>query len=119
MFLIFIQFLLGTFSQVTNAACGVDCEWAFDSNVLTIKGTNMNNYTSLNQPWKEYNQDIVKIEIAEGMQSIGSYVFYGLINVMEITNCDAGTLYLLHDHHLHFKIMRNDTLNQPHDRMWN
>lgn len=33
-----------------------------------------------------------------------------LINVMEITNCDAGTLYLLHDNHLHFKIMRNDTL---------
>lgn len=33
-----------------------------------------------------------------------------LINVMEITNCDAGTLYLLHDNSLHFKIMRNDTM---------
>lgn len=35
-----------------------------------------------------------------------------LINVMEITKCDAGTLYLLHDNALHFKIMRNDTMKK-------
>jgi len=31
--------------------------------------------------------------------------------VMELSNCDAGTLYLLEDGALHFKIMRNNTLN--------
>lgn len=31
--------------------------------------------------------------------------------VMELSNCDAGTLYLLEDEALHFRIMRNDTLH--------
>lgn len=31
--------------------------------------------------------------------------------VMELSNCDAGTLYLLEDGALHFKIMRNHTMN--------
>lgn len=30
--------------------------------------------------------------------------------VMELANCDAGTLYLLEDNALHFRIMRNNTL---------
>ncbi len=33
-----------------------------------------------------------------------------LINVMIITKCDAGTLYLLDEDGLHFQIMRNDTM---------
>ena len=33
-----------------------------------------------------------------------------LISVMEISHCDAGTLYLLNQDRLHFTIMRNDTL---------
>ena len=31
--------------------------------------------------------------------------------VMDLSNCDAGTLYLLEDGALHFKIMRNNTMN--------
>ena len=31
--------------------------------------------------------------------------------VMELSNCDAGTLYLLEEGALHFKIMRNNTMN--------
>lgn len=31
--------------------------------------------------------------------------------VMELSNCDAGTLYLLENGALHFKIMRNNTMN--------
>lgn len=34
-----------------------------------------------------------------------------LLCVMELSNCDAGTLYLLEDGALHFKIMRNNTMN--------
>ena len=33
-----------------------------------------------------------------------------LIRVMELTNCDAGTLYLRSEDTLRFKIMRNNTL---------
>ena len=33
-----------------------------------------------------------------------------LISVMEISNCDAGTLYLLEEEKLHFVIMRNNTM---------
>ena len=31
--------------------------------------------------------------------------------MMELTNCDAGTLYLLKEDRLHFRVMRNNTLN--------
>ena len=34
-----------------------------------------------------------------------------LLCVMELSNCDAGTLYLLENEALHFKIMRNNTMN--------
>lgn len=34
-----------------------------------------------------------------------------LLCVMELSNCDAGTLYLLEDGALHFKIMRNNTMH--------
>ena len=34
-----------------------------------------------------------------------------LLCVMELSNCDAGTLYLLENGALHFKIMRNNTMN--------
>ena len=33
-----------------------------------------------------------------------------LISVMEISHCDAGTLYLLEEEELHFVIMRNNTM---------
>ena len=33
-----------------------------------------------------------------------------LISVMEISHCDAGTLYLLEEEKLHFVIMRNNTM---------
>ena len=33
-----------------------------------------------------------------------------LISVMEISGCDAGTLYLLNQDRLYFTIMRNDTM---------
>ena len=34
-----------------------------------------------------------------------------LLCVMELSNCDAGTLYLLEEGALHFKIMRNNTMH--------
>ena len=34
-----------------------------------------------------------------------------LLCVMELSNCDAGTLYLLKEEALHFRIMRNDTMH--------
>ena len=61
------------------------------------------------------SQDILKKVLEVGISLSAEKDFNRLlekilINVMEITNCDAGTLYLLHDNSLHFKIMRNDTM---------
>ncbi|MBR5267331.1 MAG: GAF domain-containing protein [Lachnospiraceae bacterium] len=61
------------------------------------------------------SQDILKKVLEVGISLSAEKDFNRLlekilINVMEITNCDAGTLYLLNDSKLHFKIMRNDTL---------
>ena len=61
------------------------------------------------------SQDILKKVLEVGISLSAEKDFNRLlekilINVMEITNCDAGTLYLLYDNSLHFKIMRNDTM---------
>ena len=43
-------------------------------------------------------------------QDLDSLLEYILQCMMDLTHCDAGTLYLLDGGALHFKIMRNDTL---------
>ena len=41
-----------------------------------------------------------------------------LISVMEISHCDAGTLYLLEEEKLHFVIMRNNTMKTYSGQVW-
>ncbi len=59
----------------------------------------------------DYTDKILDIIFAINSESD----YYSLLNVIlakmrDITHCDAGTLYVLEDSQLHFKIMQNDSL---------
>lgn len=60
--------------------------WTSATNTLTIGGTgDMNSYDEENlPPWYDYRNDIDRIEVGEGVESIGWFAFYGLYNAKEI-----------------------------------
>ena len=80
-----------TIAQQTQI-CGdstESCSWSFDETNQTLKITGtgaMTNFVSAEEiPWKEYKEKISKIEIQEGITSIGNYCFNGLTTAQSIT----------------------------------
>lgn len=61
--------------------CGDELTWQLDEDgILNVYGEGtMFDYYMYDQvsPWYEYNSDIKEIKIGEGVESIGSYAFYG------------------------------------------
>jgi len=77
---LFILSVYSLFCYVTIFAQSGDTgplSWKITSNVLTISGNgDMPNYHSINlPPWIDYNTSITKVEICEGVTSIGEYAF--------------------------------------------
>ncbi len=61
---------------------------------------------------KENIEKLLDIGIALSAEKDASALLVLILDsVMELTNCDAGTLYLLEEDGLHFRIMRNHTLH--------
>ncbi|MCI8549070.1 MAG: GAF domain-containing protein [Lachnospiraceae bacterium] len=61
---------------------------------------------------QEHMEKILKIGVQlSAERDLNRLLDQLLTCVMELANCDAGTLYLLEDNFLHFKIMRNHTLH--------
>lgn len=59
-----------------KGSCGKNVRFVFDKGVLTITGQGeMYSYCSQNL-WKEYKNDIVKVNIGEGITSLGREVFH-------------------------------------------
>lgn len=102
----------GAASGATNAAtsgnCGAtghesDVTWSFDktSGTLTISGTGpMADYTvngtGDDRPWKDYAESITKVQISEGVTSLGKSAFQNLTALKE-TNIPA-SITKLGDH---------------------
>ena len=62
--------------------------WVFDADAgtLTISGNgSMGSFSSTNQPWVDYKSLITKVEIEEGVTTIGNYAFYKFAKIQEIT----------------------------------
>lgn len=102
----------GTGSGATSAAMSGDCgatgnesavKWSFDktSGTLTISGTGaMADYTvngtGDDRPWKDYAESITKVQISEGVTSLGKSAFQNLTALKE-TNIPA-SITKLGDH---------------------
>ena len=98
----------GTISAATSGNCGAtghesDVTWSFDktSGTLTISGTGpMADYTvdgtGDDRPWKDYAESITKVQISEGVTSLGKSAFQNLTALKE-TNIPA-SITKLGDH---------------------
>ncbi len=79
-------------AEVQTGSCGDNLTWQYDTDTkaLTITGTGKmsNYYYYLDEgyaPWYEYQGDIAKILIADGVTSIGNYAFYYCTSLTSIT----------------------------------
>lgn len=72
--------------EVASGSCGDDLVWTLDeTGLLTIAGTgDMEDYL-LNAPWYSSAGDIQRIQICEGVASIGSYAFMQCSSVSEVS----------------------------------
>ena len=98
----------GTTSAATSGTCGAtghesDVTWSFDksSGTLTISGNGaMADYTvngtGDDRPWKDYAESITKVQISEGVTSLGKSAFQNLTALKE-TNIPA-SITKLGDH---------------------
>jgi|GEM_PF-1162542 len=78
-----------TIHYVDFGACGESVFWTYDleSHKLLISGFgDMANYSSsASYPWHEYGSEIVSIDIAEGVTSIGDYAFLGCSSLVNMS----------------------------------
>ena len=70
---------------------GPEFRWSLNDGVLTLSGVGeMNNYYSYElPPWYSNKDEILEINIIEGLTSIGSFAFKDLTNVTKITIPDG------------------------------
>lgn len=66
-------------SAVESGACGDGVAWVLNAGTLSITGSgNMTDYKESNlPPWYEFRGQIVRLNIAHGVTSIGNFAFYG------------------------------------------
>lgn len=93
----------GTISAATSGNCGAtgsDVNWNFDTatGTLTISGNGaMADYTvngtGDDRPWKDYAESITKVQISEGVTSLGNSAFQDLTALKE-TNIPASITQL-------------------------
>ncbi|MCQ2192391.1 MAG: leucine-rich repeat protein [Paludibacteraceae bacterium] len=72
--------------NIASGKCGTDLTWTLDSRgILTISGTGaMSNYTAGKAPWQNYVSLIERVELAEGVTSIGNNAFSTCTNLKEV-----------------------------------
>ena len=78
---------------VASGTCGDHVSWTLDKEgTLTISGTGeMGDYYMNTAPWSSHSLEIKQILIQDGVTSIGSHAFYGLLNMNRVTIPDSVT----------------------------
>ena len=81
--------LLGTtaFAEAneTSGKCGENLSWTFANGVLSIEGTGAMEDYIFPAPWDSLKDKVTKLNLSEGMTSIGSYAFKDMRNVTSVT----------------------------------
>ena len=73
--------------QIKGGYCGDHVLWGFyDTGELEFKGFgDMYDYDTGNAPWAEYQFQITRITVGEGITSIGSNAFWWIQNATSVT----------------------------------
>ena len=82
------------YKEMPLGTCGDDLTWVFDelTGTLTISGTGaMNNYSSNNRPWENYEYSIKNVVISNGVTTIGNYALYDCYSLTSVTIPDSVT----------------------------
>lgn len=84
---------LGTLpiSAAEGGSCGDGLTWTLNAGTLTISGTgDMTDYKDrMPAPWHEFREDVIRLEIAPTVTSIGSFAFYGCKNLTSVQIPDS------------------------------
>ena len=82
-----------TAAAITSGECGAqgnNVRWAYKNGTLTISGSGyMRDFNGASPPWREYDNQIYRVYIQEGVTSIGSYAFGQIWWINEIRLPDA------------------------------
>ncbi len=79
--------------SLDSGTCGWNLTWTFSADgTLTISGTgDMTDFGEYGMPWYDYVEDIRRVEIEDGVTSIGDYAFDGCYNMTELEIPDSVT----------------------------
>ena len=72
---------------IASGTAGDDISWVLDdSYCLTLTGTGeMYDYKSGTRPWQAYVEQILSVEIGEGITSVGNYAFFSCDNLLSVS----------------------------------
>ena len=86
-------------AYVASGSCSENLTWTLDSDgELTISGSgrmtdfrNSASWLVTPAPWEAYNEQITRITIQEGVESIGGYAFSGCSNLLDVSISNSVT----------------------------
>ena len=96
LFLIIANFLaLQVTAETYSGTCGTNLNWSLntETGILDIVGSGaMSNYSLDGPPWWNYHNDITKINLPEGLTTVGGSVFTSCIEVKTISIPESVTV---------------------------
>ncbi len=74
---------------IDSGLCGADARWEVadcdEGYILTVSGSGAAEWGGAQDtPWADYRSGIVRIEVQDGITSIGAYAFYNCVNLSEV-----------------------------------
>ena len=80
--------------EIINGTCGENLTWSYNKTkaIMTISGTgDMEDYKSIDAPWKPYKEEIQTVVIGDSVTSIGNWTFYDCSALMQASIPDGVT----------------------------
>lgn len=73
-----------TVEVLLKGQCGENAFWSISDGVFTLSGSGVSEVDIWNIPWEPYRDLVTKIDIADGITTIGYRFFKGFTNVTEV-----------------------------------